>query len=142
MDTDDALRQSVIASLPELNEILDQELRGKVIDAWAFSLGKSSFSAIEEIPASGNPDTAPLKLGTQTGKLVEVQAKLVYTGRTSMRVRAADPREEESGKTTHCIITHGLRRAIEEEMALARIRDLPSSQRIDTPQALRPMVTG
>ena len=66
MDTDDALRQSVIASLPELNEILDQELRGKVIDAWAFSLGKSSFSAIEEIPASGNPDTAPLKSGTQT----------------------------------------------------------------------------
>ena len=40
MDTDDALRQSVIASLPEVNEILDQELRGKVIDAWAFSLGK------------------------------------------------------------------------------------------------------
>ena len=66
MDTDDALRQSVTASLPELNEILDQELRGKVIDAWAFSLGKSSFSAIEEIPASGNPDTAPLKCGTQT----------------------------------------------------------------------------
>ena len=42
------------------------------------------------------------------GELVEVQAKLIHTGRTSMHiavdVRAGDPRGAEFGKTTHCII--------------------------------------
>ena len=59
------LRQSVIRSLPEVSQIVDEELRGKVIDAWAYSLGNSSFSAIEEIRPSGNPDTLCLKSGTQ-----------------------------------------------------------------------------
>ena len=66
MNIAEGLRQSVVASLPELNEIRHEELRAKVVDAWAFSLGQSSFSTIEEIPASGNPDTPPLKSGTQT----------------------------------------------------------------------------
>jgi putative nucleotidyltransferase with HDIG domain len=65
MQISDELRQSVRRSLPELNEIGDEALRNKVIDAWAYSLGQSSFKAIEEIPASGNPDTPRLKSGTQ-----------------------------------------------------------------------------
>jgi acyl-CoA hydrolase len=40
--------------------------------------------------------------------LVEVQARLIYTGRTSMHfavdVSAADPKEREFHKTSHCII--------------------------------------
>jgi putative nucleotidyltransferase with HDIG domain len=66
MQISDELRRSVSRSLPELNEIQDEGLRHKVIDAWAYSLGQSSFSSIDEIPASGNPDTPPLKSGTQT----------------------------------------------------------------------------
>src|SRR4051812_20121681 len=42
------------------------------------------------------------------GNLVEVSAKLIYTGRTSMHiavdVSASDPRDGEYSKTTHCII--------------------------------------
>jgi acyl-CoA hydrolase len=42
------------------------------------------------------------------GNLVEVNAKLIYTGRTSMHiavdVSASDPRDANYSKTTHCII--------------------------------------
>lgn len=42
------------------------------------------------------------------GHLVEVQARLIYTGNTSMHiavdVMAGDPREAQLRKTTHCII--------------------------------------
>ncbi|MFK7799519.1 MAG: acyl-CoA thioesterase [Aureispira sp.] len=42
------------------------------------------------------------------GNLVEIQAKVIYTGRTSMHISidvlAHDPKEEEKIKTTHCVI--------------------------------------
>jgi 23S rRNA maturation-related 3'-5' exoribonuclease YhaM len=66
MQISDELRQSVMQSLPELDEIRDDALRHKVIDAWAYSLGQSSFTSIDEIPASGNPDSPPMTMGTQT----------------------------------------------------------------------------
>jgi acyl-CoA hydrolase len=44
----------------------------------------------------------------QIGEVVEVRAKLVYTGRTSMHiavdVQAGDPRSGNLAQTTHCII--------------------------------------
>ena len=66
MQISEELRQSVIRSLPEVNEISDETLRGQVIDAWAYALGESSFKSIDEIRGSGNPDTPPLKRGTQS----------------------------------------------------------------------------
>jgi putative nucleotidyltransferase with HDIG domain len=66
MQSDTELRRTVIESLPELDEIRDESLRSKVIDAWTYSLNHSTFKSIEEIRASGNPDTAALKSGTQT----------------------------------------------------------------------------
>ncbi|MBI1298865.1 acyl-CoA thioesterase [bacterium] len=42
------------------------------------------------------------------GNLVEIQATLIYTGRTSMHIAidvyAADPKQPKRQKTTHCII--------------------------------------
>ena len=42
------------------------------------------------------------------GDLVEVQARVIYTGNTSMHiavdVMAGDPKQQQRGKTTHCII--------------------------------------
>ncbi len=42
------------------------------------------------------------------GNLVEVQCKVIYTGRTSMHISidvlARDPKEDDMVKTTHCII--------------------------------------
>lgn len=47
---------------------------------------------------------SPIKIGD----LVEVQAKVILTGRSSMHiavdVHTRDPRHEENRKTTHCII--------------------------------------
>ncbi len=60
------LCRSVVDSFPELQDIQNEALREKVIEAWVYSLGKSSFRSIEEIRPSGNPDTASLKRGTQT----------------------------------------------------------------------------
>ena len=61
----EALREGVRASLPEANLIADADLRERVIDAWALALSHSEFATIEEIPASGNPDSPPLERGTQ-----------------------------------------------------------------------------
>ena len=66
MQLSDELRQSVIRSLPELDLIGNTALRNQIVDAWAYSLGNSSFSSIDEIRPSGNPDTPALKSGTQT----------------------------------------------------------------------------
>lgn len=65
----DELRAGVRRSLPEVDEIKDGDLRHKVIEAWAFALSQSEFTRIEEIKASGNPDTPPLKNGTQAHHL-------------------------------------------------------------------------
>ena len=66
MSANDALRGKVREELPEVEEISDLELRKQVVEAWAMSLGDSSFGRISEIRPSGNPDTPPLKTGTQT----------------------------------------------------------------------------
>ncbi len=65
----DELRASVRRSLPEIDEIKDEDLRHKVIEAWAFALAQSEFTRIEDMKASGNPDTPPLKNGTQAHHL-------------------------------------------------------------------------
>jgi putative nucleotidyltransferase with HDIG domain len=66
MSVTDALRRRVREELPEVEAIADGGLRAKVVEAWATALAGSSFGAIAEIRPSGNPDTAPLKRGTQT----------------------------------------------------------------------------
>ncbi len=66
MSATDALRAKVREELPEIEEISDSGLQKKVVEAWATSLGGSSFRAISQIRPSGNPDTPPLKTGTQT----------------------------------------------------------------------------
>ena len=66
------LRQGVIEALPEAKQITDADLREKVYDAWAMALAESGFSRIEDIQASGNPDTPPMKTGTQADHLRSV----------------------------------------------------------------------
>jgi putative nucleotidyltransferase with HDIG domain len=62
-----AYRESVRRSFrDELAQIGDEELRGKVVEAWALALSQSEFTAIEEIRASGNPTSPALRDGTQT----------------------------------------------------------------------------
>ncbi len=80
MEESKDLRESVIKSLPELQDIQDQSLREKVIDAWVYSLGSSSFRSIEGIRPSGNPDTASLKRGTQTDHIRGVTQLAVALG--------------------------------------------------------------
>lgn len=69
MQIDETLRRGVIESLPEAKEIQKEELREKVYDAWAFSLATSGYKRIEDIPASGVPDSPPMKNGTQADHL-------------------------------------------------------------------------
>ena len=73
-------------SLPELKEIQDESLRDKVIDAWAYSLSHSSFDSIDEIRASGNPDTPKLKSGTQTDHIRGVTQLTIALGDTLQRL--------------------------------------------------------
>ena len=72
MRIDEGIRRGVIESLPEAEQIGNQELRERVYDAWAMSLSASGFARIEDIPPSGGPDTPPLKGGTQADHLRSV----------------------------------------------------------------------
>jgi putative nucleotidyltransferase with HDIG domain len=63
------LRASVRKSLPEANRIKNKALRDKVVEAWAYSLSQSEFTSIDQIKPSGNPNTPPLKKGTQSEHL-------------------------------------------------------------------------
>ncbi len=57
------------ASLPEIDEISDPELRDKVEGAWAMALAETEFGSIDENRASGNPDTPAMNSGTQSDHL-------------------------------------------------------------------------
>lgn len=72
MKIDAELRSGVIESLPEAKDIKDKELRERVYDAWAGSLTTSGYRRIEDIPASGVPDSPPMKVGTQADHLRSV----------------------------------------------------------------------
>jgi putative nucleotidyltransferase with HDIG domain len=61
----EALRAGVRASLPELAEIRDADLRDKVVEAWALALAESEFARIEEIPPTGVPGSPAMLRGTQ-----------------------------------------------------------------------------
>src|SRR5688500_13864599 len=68
----ETLREGVRASLPEVALITDADLRERVLDAWALALSHSEFTRIEDIPASGNPDSPPLERGTQADHICGV----------------------------------------------------------------------
>ena len=50
---------------PELKLISDEDLREKVVKAWALSLSQSEFRSVEEIAGSGGPETSPIRGQTQ-----------------------------------------------------------------------------
>ncbi len=72
MKIDESIRKGVIEALPEVKEIQNKELREKVYDAWTMSLATSEYKRIEDIPASGSPDSPPMKSGTQADHLRSV----------------------------------------------------------------------
>lgn len=72
MKNDEGIREGVIESLPEAKQIRNEALRERVYDAWAMSLAASEYTRIEDIPPSGNPDTPPMKSGTQADHLRSV----------------------------------------------------------------------
>jgi putative nucleotidyltransferase with HDIG domain len=59
------LRESVRRSLPEVLQIKNEDLREKVIEAWALSLSRTEYKRIEDIPPRGNPGTPSMRRGTQ-----------------------------------------------------------------------------
>ena len=69
MNIQEHLRRRVRASLPEVEEIKNEDLKERVIDAWASALSESEFEGIEEIPASGVPGSPEIKNGTQADHL-------------------------------------------------------------------------
>ncbi|WP_428240719.1 acyl-CoA thioesterase [Gynuella sp.] len=96
-----------------LAEPSDQNFGGKVhggavmkwidLAAYACAAGWSGHYCITAY-AGGIRFVKPILVGS----IVEVSAKVIYTGRTSMHigldVRAGDPKESERYLTTHCIV--------------------------------------
>ena len=61
----DALREGVRASLPEIEQIQNADLREKVVDAWALALSETEFRRIEDIPPTGVPGSPAMLRGSQ-----------------------------------------------------------------------------
>jgi putative nucleotidyltransferase with HDIG domain len=62
----DELRNSVVRDLsPEINEIRNPDLRKKVVEAWCYSLVRSSYKALAEVPPWGAAGIFFLKKGSQ-----------------------------------------------------------------------------
>ena len=49
------IREGVKRSLPELDLIKNDEIREKVIDAWALALSQTEYERIEDMPSEGVP---------------------------------------------------------------------------------------
>jgi putative nucleotidyltransferase with HDIG domain len=62
----DELRATVRRELPEIEDIRDEDLRAKVIEAWALCLACSSFDSIDAIEPAANPGVNRLKKGKQS----------------------------------------------------------------------------
>ena len=75
------LRATVRAELPEVQDIRDEDLRAKVVEAWALCLAHSSFDSIDEIEPAANPGVNRLKNGKQSDHI---------RGVTRMAVAVAD----------------------------------------------------
>jgi len=66
----DQLRERIRGELsPEVGMISDTGLAAQVVEAWAMAIAASSMDCISDMKASGNPDTAPIKAGTQAEHL-------------------------------------------------------------------------
>jgi len=64
------LRQSVYKDLsPEIEQIRNADLRRKVVDAWCYSLVRSSFKRLSEVPPWGAAGIFFLKQGSQANHL-------------------------------------------------------------------------
>ncbi len=69
MPSMEELRAGVRESLPEVEMIQDEDLRSKVVEAWAFALSQTEFTSIDEMRASGNATTPAMVRGTQSDHL-------------------------------------------------------------------------
>lgn len=67
-----SLRDGVLDDLPEIAQIMHEELRVKTVEAWAFALAESSFDRITDIPGEANPGTLRLRRGNQADHLRSV----------------------------------------------------------------------
>jgi hypothetical protein len=65
----DELRAGVRTCLPEVEQIKNQELRDKVVEAWAIALSESEFTSIDDMPAQPGPGHPFFRegKGTQSG---------------------------------------------------------------------------
>ncbi len=61
VERQEALRSGVRASLPELEQIADVDLRERCVDAWVMALSETEFERIEDIPPTGTPVSPYLK---------------------------------------------------------------------------------
>lgn len=62
-------RDSVLEDLPELEQLTNEELRRKCVDAWCLALSETSFVRIRDIPGEANPDQLALRRGDQATHL-------------------------------------------------------------------------
>lgn len=69
MQSIEELRAGVLKSLPEIAEIRDEDLRNRVVEAWALALSQTEFTSIDDISSAALPNRPPMIRGTQAHHL-------------------------------------------------------------------------
>lgn len=64
------VKAEVLASLPLLNDLKDQELKAKIVEAWAYSLTQNGWFSLRDMPGNGQPEWDAM--GTQADHLLGV----------------------------------------------------------------------
>lgn len=65
----DSLRRQIKNELPEIEQIVDSQLRLLTTEAWAYAIACSSFTSIRQIPPAGSPGYQEVVKGDQTDHL-------------------------------------------------------------------------
>jgi putative nucleotidyltransferase with HDIG domain len=84
-----ALREGVRRSLPEIEDIRDEELQLRVVEAQALALAYTEYERIEDIPPEGIPGGPAQKRGTQADH---------YRGVATMAIGLAEGLEKAYGE--------------------------------------------
>jgi putative nucleotidyltransferase with HDIG domain len=84
------IREGVRRSLPEIGLIRSEDLRAKVVEAWALALTKNGYELVEDIPPTGVPGSSPLRKHTQADHM---------RGTATIAIGIADGLEKVMGPT-------------------------------------------
>jgi putative nucleotidyltransferase with HDIG domain len=107
----ETIKQGVRKSLPELELIRDEDLRGKLVDAFALALSETEYERIEDMPSEGVPGSPAHVRHTQADHFRGTA--LIALGMAQQAEKALGPLEIDPDMVLACGLAHDIGKAYE-----------------------------